>query len=192
MRHEMQLRSVKLQSQTSPVLAIRAAFFAQSLCIGAFFSRLAEMQLHMHASPAELGVGLLGFDVGALLTFPIASQLIERVGTRNGLLYGIPIFSLAVAFSTLAPNIVAFFFLSMLIAVTFTTTAIAMNVEADRVENATGKRIMNSCHGMWSLGFLVSSLAGTALVAAGISPSIHLFGLVVVEAAVATLFMLPY
>lgn len=161
----------------------------QSLCIGGFFSRLAEIQIGMHASPAELGVGLLGFDIGAFLTFPFASQLITRIGTRNAMLYGMPLFALAIALASIVPNVPAFFIVSMTIAATFTTTAIAMNVEADRVEFATGRRIMNSCHGMWSLGFFASSIIGTAIVAANISPAWHLFGAVPVETAAALLFL---
>jgi MFS family permease len=176
----------------SPAAAIRAAFFVQSLCIGGFFSRLAEIQINMHASPAELGIGLLGFDIGAFLTFPFASQLIARIGTRNAMLYGMPLFALAISFSSIVPNLPAFFAVSMAIAATFTLTAIAMNVEADRVEFATGRRIMNSCHGMWSLGFFVSSIIGTAIVALDISPALHLFSAVPIETAGTLLFLLPF
>ena len=48
-----------------------------------------------------------------------------------------------------------------------------MNVEADRVEAATGKRLINRCHGTWGVGFLFASLVGTVAVAAGIPPTMH-------------------
>ena len=164
----------------SPVAAVRAVFFVQAICIGGFFSRLAELQQAMGATPAEFGLVLIGFDVGALLSFPFTSAAIERFGTRQVLLWVLPAFALATAVICAVPNLFFFFFTAILVVVGFTFTATAMNVEADRVEFDTGRRVMNSCHGLWSFGFLVSSLAGTALVAAGVPPLLHLLGLVAV------------
>lgn len=176
---------------SSPAAAIRAVFFVQALCIGASLSRLAELQQAMGATPAEFGLALLGFDVGAFIAFPFASRAVERYGTRALLLAGIPFFALAIALVYAVPNAVAFFCLSIFAAMGFTFTATAMNVEADRVEYALGRRLMNSCHGLWSLGFFVSSLAGTGLVAAGIEPFTHLLGVFVVASLCALLFVRP-
>jgi MFS family permease len=181
-----------LGSLRSPRASIRAAFFVQSLCIGGFFSRLAEVQVAMHASPAQLGLGLVGFDVGAFLAFPFSARIIERVGTRRTMLYGMPLFALAVALSSVAPNIPVFFAIAACIAVGFTFTAVAMNVEADRVEFATDRRLMNSCHGMWSLGFFVSSVIGTGIVALGVPPALHLFAAVPIETLGTLLILLPF
>ena len=167
-----------LRWKLSPAATIMAVFFIQALSIGGFFARLAEMQQAMHATPAALGLALLGFDVGTFSAFPFASKIIERIGTRTTLLFGVPLFSLAVALPSLAPYPSVFFVCSILVAVGFTFTNIAMNVEADRVEFGTGRRIMNRCHGLWSLGFFVSSLVGTGAAALNISPSPHLFGMV--------------
>jgi MFS family permease len=155
-----------------------AVFFVQALSIGGFFARLGEMQVRMGASPAELGVALIGFDIGAFATFPIAGRLIERVGTRTTLLIGLPLFSLAAALPSLAPHYLVFMAFNALLASGFTFTAIAMNVEADRVEYAVGRRIMNRCHGMWSLGFLAASLIGTGASALHVIPPVHLFAMV--------------
>lgn len=175
----------------SPAAVIRAAFFVQALCIGAFFSRLAEMQQAMGATPAEFGLALLGFDIGAFVTFPFAARAVERYGTRVLLLWGIPFFALAAALVCAVPNTFYFFFVSIFVAVGFTFTATAMNVEADRVEYALDRRIMNFCHGLWSLGFFVSSLIGTGVVAAGIAPFTHMLGVFFVAAICAYGFIRP-
>src|SRR5690606_36720394 len=56
----------------------------------------------------------------------------------------------------------------------FSLTNIAVNVEADRVEAASGRRIMNTCHGIWSIGFLVTALLGVLMRGSGVSPALHL------------------
>ncbi|MNY75689.1 hypothetical protein D3C86_2150430 [compost metagenome] len=68
----------------------------------------------------------------------------------------------------------ALFVLLALNGVGFSLTNIAMNVEADRVEAATGARVMNTCHGAWSVGFLLTSLLGATLRGLDVSPAIHL------------------
>ena len=65
--------------------------------------------------------------------------------------------------ATVLLNPVALFVLLALNGVGFSLTNIAMNVEADRVEAATSARVMNTCHGAWSVGFLLTSLLGAAL-----------------------------
>ncbi len=168
-----------------------AVFFIQALAIGGFFSRLAEMQQAMHATPAQLGLALLGFDLGAFSTFPFAGRLIERFGTRLTLTFGLPLFALAIALDTLAPTPVVFFFCSILVAMGFTATAISMNVEADRIEYATGRRILNRCHGMWSLGFFAASLIGIAMVALHVPPAVHLFSTVPVVLVASLVLVAP-
>jgi MFS family permease len=168
-----------------------AVFFMQALAGAGSFSRLAEIQAGMGASSAALGIALLGFDIGGFASFPFAGRIIERIGTRTTLLFGIPLFAFAAALPSLAPNPMVFFFLAPFTAAAFTFTNIAMNVEADRVEYATGRRIMNRCHGMWSLGFLAASAIGTLASAAHISPAAHLLGVVPAALAGTLLVVLP-
>ena len=52
---------------------------------------------------------------------------------------------------------------------------IAINVEADRVEVATGRRVMNTCQGVWRVMlFLACTVAGLAR-GAGMDPVLHLW-----------------
>jgi hypothetical protein len=60
-----------------------------------------------------------------------------------------------------------------------------MNIEADRVEAAAGTRIMNSCHGLWSVGYLLATLLGTLAEGVALSPLMHMGLLAVVLVPVA-------
>jgi len=50
---------------------------------------------------------------------------------------------------------------------------VAMNTEADRIEQVFNKRIMSRCHGFWSLGSMAGALTGGALAHLGVSVTAH-------------------
>src|SRR5690606_18100682 len=62
--------------------------------------------------------------------------------------------------------------------VTFALTNVAMNVEADRIEHRSGRRLMNSCHGIWSIGQLVTVSSGALARGLGIPAPLHLWAIV--------------
>ena len=76
---------------------------------------------------------------------------------------------------TVLLNPVAMFILLAVNGVGFSITNIAINVEADRIEAASGSRIMNTCHGAWSIGFLMTSLLGAALRGFAVAPALHMW-----------------
>ena len=51
---------------------------------------------------------------------------------------------------------------------------VAMNVEADRIEASTGRRIMNTCHGFWSVGSIIGGLSGAAFASLEVDIRWHL------------------
>ncbi len=75
--------------------------------------------------------------------------------------------------------------------VSYVIVDVAMNVEAARIQDAVGRRIMNTCHGFWSLGAVVGSVMGGQFAEASVPTWLHLlivgiivlpFGLLVVRA----------
>ena len=166
--------------------AIRLAFFCQALATGSMFTRIPDFQAGLGINEGVLGLCLLGQPVGAILTFLVASRLVEAVGTRTVLLWGIPLAALFVALMPLAPTPLLLFVVFALYGVLFALTNVAMNVEADRVEAATGKRLMNSCHGIWSIGQLATVSVGALLRGLGVPAAVHL-GLIVPVILVAVL-----
>ena len=85
----------------------------------------------------------------------------------------LPFFAGGLVVAALALGTATLFAALVLFGFGLTNANIAMNVEADRVEAATGRRLINRCHGSWGVGFLLASLAGTGAVAAGMSPLVH-------------------
>ena len=152
---------------------IMAVFIVQSLAGVGVYTRIPDFQTSLGLSEGALGLAIMGQPIGAMCMFLVASRLIEKSGTRVALLFGVPLIYLSVLGLSLAPNGVTLFAGFFAFGLTFALTNVAMNVEADRVEAATGQRVMNSCHGLWSLLFVGTALAGATAREFAFTPFVH-------------------
>lgn len=170
---------------------IIALFFTHALAAGAIHTRIPDLQLLIGLSEGQLGLVLMGQPLGALSMFLFSSAIIERFGPRRMILWLLPGVVITAALATILLSPFALFALLALNGIGFSLTNIAMNVEADRIEAATSARVMNTCHGAWSAGFLVTSLLGAGLRGLDVAPSIHLWGLAPLLIAMVFLVVLP-
>ena len=170
---------------------IVALFFTHALAAGAIHTRIPDLQLMIGLSESQLGLVLMGQPLGALSMFLFSSAIIERFGPRRMILWLLPSVVITAALATVLLIPLALFVLLALNGVGFSLTNIAMNVEADRVEAATGARVMNTCHGAWSIGFLLTSLLGAAMRGLDISPASHLWALAPLLVGLIFLVVLP-
>ncbi|MCR6670950.1 MFS transporter [Devosia ginsengisoli] len=170
---------------------IIALFFVHALAIGALHTRIPDVQLLIGLSEGQLGLVLMGQPLGALAMFLFSSHIIERFGPRAVILWLLPVATVGASLVTVLLNPVAMFLLLALNGMGFSLTNIAINVEADRVEAATGTRVMNTCHGVWSIGFLLTSLLGAAMRGLDISPALHLWLLAPMAIGLMLLIVVP-
>ena len=168
-----------------------ALFFVHALAAGAIHTRIPDVQLQMGLSEAQLGLVLMGQPLGALSMFLFSSRIIEKFGPRKIILALLPLMTVSAALITVWLNPVAMFCLMAINGIGFSVTNIAINVEADRVEATSGDRVMNTCHGAWSVGFLLTSLLGALLRGLDVAPAIHLWALSPVLIGLLMLVLLP-
>lgn len=165
-------------------LTIVLVFAVHGLVQGGLFTRLAEIQRAAALVESELGVAMVGGPAGVLFGALLISPWIERRGTRAALLAGLPLYAAGPVLAALATGVASLFGAMFLFGLGLMIANVAMNVESDRVEAATGRRLINRCHGTWSLGFLAASLVGTGAIAVGIPPVVHLAAMLVLLAGV--------
>lgn len=164
---------------------IRAVFFIHALASGGLYPRIPQIQAMLGVDEATLGVLFLGFPIGAIGTFLFGSRLIEVFGTRRIIATCLPLLPIGTAILGAIPAPPLFFAYFVLYGVVYSLPNTAMNIEADRVEASDGARIMNSCHGLWSVGYLLAAMFGTLAESIALSPFGHLglLALVLVPAA---------
>jgi len=175
----------------SPQAAVMAAFFLQSFSIGGWYVRVGDVQLALGLTADELGIALMGTAIGALLTFPFGPAAVERFGPKPLLLGAIPLSALGSALAAQTGSAWGLFVALALVGLGHGFATIATNVEADRVELMLGRRIMSTCHGVWSLGFVASTLFGLAARTLAVSPAVHLWLALLITVILALVIVVP-
>lgn len=143
----------------------------------------------MGVGEGALGLALIGPGVGTIVSLTFAGPIIERIGYRRVLVGGIPLLAALYALAVWAPNPLTLFLLLIPVGLTIGCIEIIINLEADRVEHAIGRRIMSRAHAFWSFGFFFAGLVGAFIAQSGVSPQMHLLAMVPVV-GVATLLVL--
>lgn len=159
--------------KVSPVAAIFGVFFMESAVLGNWIPRIPDIKQNLSLSDSALGLCLLAIPLGTILGLMVASKLIDRLGLRRSC----QVFLTSWAFAFLLPPfawsqaslMVVLFFAGVLVGL----VEVAMNTEADRLEQHLHKRIMSRCHGFWSLGSMVGALMGAALAHVGLTVGSH-------------------
>lgn len=166
-----------------------AGFFLYSFAFGGFFPRMGELQHSMGVTEGELGLGLIGAAVGTLISLSFASRLIERIGHRRMLLIVPPLLPAWYALASHAQGPLTVFLLLFPAGLMIGAIEVVVNLEADRVEHAEGRRLMNRAHAFWSFGFFSAGALGALAAKVGVSPQWQL-ALMVPLSAVLTLLLL--
>ena len=185
------MTSAAAEAVSSRRRRILLVFAIQGIVLATLNMRIPDLQLRAGLSDAQLGLILVGGATGAIATYPLAAPVIERFGTRRTILATYTLMALAAAgVATFAHGGAMFAFL-LLVGAGSSLSNIAINVEVDRVEADTGARLMNRCHGAWSVVFLLaSSVAGLAR-GLGVAPVLHLWIEVPVYVAATVVLVMP-
>jgi MFS family permease len=156
-------------------LRIVLVFAAQAIVGAMMNARIPDIQVHAELGEGALGYVLVGQPIGAFAVFALTTRLIERFGTRRIILVSYVAMALCVALLPVWTNPALLFTVLLLYGALGSLSNITINVEADRVEAATGARLMNRCHGAWSVSYFVSSAIAGLIRGAGIDPAVHLW-----------------
>jgi MFS family permease len=172
-----------------PAWRVYAAFFLYAFAIGGIFPRLPQIQRALGVAEGAFGLALIGTACGTMVSLSLAGRFLERFGHRRTLLALVVLLPLCYAIASTARSALAFFLLLVPAGLCIGAVEIIVNLEADRVEHQTGRRLMNRAHAFWSVGFFAAGLLGALLSQLGVTPQAHL-ALVVPLQALATLLLL--
>ena len=155
-----------------------ACFFLYAFCMGGFFPRLAEIQRAMGVGEGALGLALIGVAAGTLISLTFGAPFIERLGHRRTLLCLLPALPVFYALAAHAPTPLRMFACLFPAGILVGAVEVVVNLEADRAEHQSGRRLMNRSHAFWSMGFFSAAALGALMAWLGVSPQLHLAGVV--------------
>jgi predicted MFS family arabinose efflux permease len=147
--------------------ATRMTFFISGLAMASWAPMVPYARARLALDDADLGLVLLAFGGGSMLSMPLVGWLANRygndrvIGVAGALMcLALPMLAVVPTVATLA--IALLFFGAMLGAVD-----VAMNAHAVEVERMHGRAVMSGFHGLFSLGGLAGAAAMSAMLACG-------------------------
>ncbi|BAL90005.1 putative MFS transporter [Actinoplanes missouriensis 431] len=192
---------MSVATRTAPPREARLARMAVALVFltnGALYAnvvpRFPQLKADLGLTNAALGSAIAAMPLGALIAGLFAAAVIRRFRSARVASIGIVLLAALVLLVAFAPNV------WVLAAVFFAAGAldaivdVAQNAHGLRVQRVYGRSILNSLHGLWSVGAVLGGLMGSAAAGLALSLPLHLsisavlFSLV---AIVALKFMLP-
>jgi MFS family permease len=162
-----------------------SAFLLAGFAAAVWVVNIPAIQQRTHVSKAVLGIDLLVFGLGSVLSMQIAGHVIDRLGSRLTVLTGSIILIVALALPGLATNAVTLGVALFLLGLGNGSLDLAMNDQAVQVERNYRRPIMSSFHALYSIGGAAGALYGAVTQALGIPVEvIFLIGCVIAAALV--------
>ncbi|WP_435059057.1 MFS transporter [Streptomyces sp. bgisy060] len=154
-------------------LAVAAVFCVHGAVTGSFATRIPWIQEHAGVSAGQLGLALAFPALGASLAMPLAGSVSHRFGGRTALRGLLALWTLSLTLPSLAPNVWGLCGALFVYGATAGMSDVAMNALGVETEIRLDRSIMSSLHGMWSVGALLGSAAGTVAAHLGGDARLH-------------------
>lgn len=153
--------------------ATMTVFFILGYVLANWVTRIPYIKSGLDLSESELGLALFAQSFGGLIGLSFASQLVERLQSRNVVRLGGLIYALSFPVLVLAPTYATLWVALLLYGGGFSLFGTSMNVQAVEIENRYHKPIMVTFHALFSVGMVGGSLTGALMASLGISALLH-------------------
>ena len=154
-------------------MALCAVFAAHGFMFASWAVRVPAVKEQAGASPAALGLALLGLSAGAVATMLLAGALCRRFGSPRMTAVSCGLLSVTLALPALARSALALGLLLAVFGAAYGCLNVAMNSLAVDVVAALRRPVMPGFHAAWSFGGLAGASLG-GLLASHLSPERHL------------------
>jgi predicted MFS family arabinose efflux permease len=146
----------------------RLIFLVSGIGMSAWAPMVPYAKARLELDDAQLGLALLAFGGGSMLSMPLVGWLAHKLGNRtlivaSGLLMCAALPALALV-SNMAQLVAALLYFGVMLG----AVDVAMNAHAVDVERFDGGRLMSGFHGLFSVGGLTGAALMSALLALGV------------------------
>jgi MFS family permease len=174
--------------------AVITIFLVNGAAMANWLTRVPAIKDTINGSKLDMSFILLGPAIGSLISFPITGYLLGRFGSRPVTVVMSMLTCVALALISLGSSIPTFFIALMIFGYCVAGMDVAMNAQAADVEAGLAKPIMNSFHGMFSVGGIIGAViarffAGQEI---GLFPHLPIVALLLLAANIgAAFYLLP-
>jgi MFS family permease len=165
--------------------AVAALFFVNGAMTGNLVPRFPDLKAELELSNTAFGSAVGAYGLGALALGLLGGLLVRRFGSRRVAWLSSVAIAANLTLIGLAP---AWLALAAVLAVAGALDSyadIGANAHGLRVERIYGRSILNSLHGVWSIGAVVGGAMGSAAAGLDVAVELHLAAAAGVFAGVA-------
>ncbi len=157
----------------TPWRSVAAAFALNGILLGCWASRVPSVIAKFGLSEASFGLLLLLMGVGALVSFPFAGRLADRLGAVRVTRWLAALYLLTLVLVGLAPSVPALGVALFIFGMSHGAMDVTMNSWATEVEAHKGRSVMASFHAMWSLGAGLGAASGFVATSLSVPTGLH-------------------
>lgn len=172
--------------------AVSVVFGVTGATFATWATRLPEVVDRLGLSEGQVGIGLFGLALGALLGLPVAGVLAGRWGSGPVTRVGLAAYCGALVAIPLAPDLVWLTGVLGVFGAGNSGVDVGMSLEGVEIERSHRRPIMGSFSALFSLGGLAGGAVGTAAAGARIDPLVHFGGAAVVLLVVGGMATRPF
>jgi len=149
--------------------AVRFIFLLCGIGISSWAPMVPFAKAGLNLDEAELGLVLLAFAIGALVTMPLTGWLIQRFGSRRLIVIGGCCLIVILPLLTMAPTAEYLSLFLLLFGSASGVLNVAVNSQAVALEVKTGLPLMSGFHCLFSLGGLFGAAFMSLFLESGLS-----------------------
>lgn len=152
---------------------LRVTFFFMGMAVAATSARFAEIKSQTHASDTAFGLSIMLGNIGAIVGNLYGRRIATYMGTRTMakvVMFGVGGAQVAYGF---ANHLWQLPLIAFAAGMTYSLANVACNTQGSMIQEYTGRSLMPSFHGAWSVGALTASLVAGS-VAKFLTPAVHI------------------
>ena len=140
-----------------PSITLGLLFPVSSLLLGIWVATLPDIKHRLNFTDGTLGLSLLLAPLGSLTAVAVSSKVFSKVKVGKAMIIGFTLQCIFYIAQVVALNRMMFWVGLYAVGFIGCLNGISVNAVVDMVEKKYQRKIMSSCHGMYSLGGGVSA-----------------------------------
>ena len=162
------IKNISAFIKLKPVVAVAFLFATSSLLFGTWVAAIPSIKERLHFTDGSLGLSLLLSPLGALTGVFLSTKIFSRVAAGTWMAWGYIFLSMLMILQINSVSRLMFWFCLYCFGMVSFLNGVSTNATVNNLEKKYNRRMMSTCHGMYSLGGGVSAGLATLFFGLGI------------------------
>jgi MFS family permease len=155
------IKNISSFIKLKPVLAVGFLFSASSLVFGTWVASIPGIKYRLGFNDASLGLSLLLSPLGALTGVLLSTRLFSKIPVGKWMIAGYISLCIIMILQINSVNRIMFWICLYLFGMNGFLNGVSVNTTVGFLEKKYKRRLMSTCHGMYSLGGGISAAVAT-------------------------------